>query len=261
MSGILIDLARMLRFYSRLPVPPVPGEAEPYGAPEFARIARVVPLGAAVIGLIAAVALLFAARLGFGELASAIIAVAVLVAVTGAFHEDGLADTADSLGGATPERRLEIMTDSRIGTYGTMAVVLALLLRIVLVAELTQDSIAVAAAALIASAACSRTAALWLAMQLPPARPSGSAFAAGRPEVEDFVIAGILAAVIAGLALTPTAGLFPAIMAVVASAAIAAAMTRGAERLFGGQTGDVAGATQQCAEIAFLAAVFIFTAR
>lgn len=261
MSGLLIDLARMLRFYSRIPVPRIPGEEAPYAAPDFARIARIVPIGGALIGLIGAGALLFATRLGLGELASAIVAVAVLVAITGAFHEDGLADAADGLGGTTVEQRLEIMTDSRIGTYGVMAVVLVLLLRIVLLAELTQDGMAIAAAALVASAACSRTAALWLSVRLPPARVTGAAFATGRPETEDFVIAGILAAIIAGLMLWPTTGLFPAIVALAASAAVAAAMTRSAERVLGGQTGDIAGATQQCAEIAFLAAVFIFTAR
>ena len=80
------------------------------------------PVVGAVIGLMIGMVWLGLNEL-VSPLTSATIAVMVGVMITGAFHEDGLADTADSLGGYTPERRLEIMKDSRVGTFGVLALV------------------------------------------------------------------------------------------------------------------------------------------
>jgi len=123
---VLRDLLRCLRFYSRLPVPVLASEIDPYGPPDFATMPRVAPLAGAVIGCVGALMLLAAFALGFGAWLCAAFAVAVLTLATGAFHEDGLADAADGFGGgSTPERRLEIMKDSRIGAYGGAALILA----------------------------------------------------------------------------------------------------------------------------------------
>ena len=95
------------------------------------RIAWAAPVAGAVVGLIGALVLALTALLGLPLLLRAGLATAALVAATGALHEDGLADVADGFGGgATRERKLEIMRDSRIGAYGAIALALALILRV-----------------------------------------------------------------------------------------------------------------------------------
>jgi adenosylcobinamide-GDP ribazoletransferase len=125
-----LAVARCVRFYSRLPMPAIPGEADPHAIPDF----RIEPVGLPVAAMIIALpavlvtALAFAVRLD--PVLVAALAITALVITTGAFHEDGLGDSADGLfGGHDPERRLEIMKDSRIGTFAGCALVLSLLLR------------------------------------------------------------------------------------------------------------------------------------
>ena len=106
-----------LQFLTRLPTPSLEG----FEADWIARSAPWYPVVGWIVGAISAGALLLASHLWLG-LPAAAIALAVGFVVTGGFHEDGLADTADGLGGGqTPERRLEIMKDSRIGSYGVLA--------------------------------------------------------------------------------------------------------------------------------------------
>jgi len=177
-----------------------------------------------------------------------------MTVTTGAFHEDGLADTADSFGGATRERRLAIMRDSLIGSFGASALILAFALRIGAVAGLATrlDPLAACAAIPIA-AALSRTAGLMPLVFLPPARLDGASHAVGQPTRETFWIAAALAtglAVVLGrLAGLPASGIG---LMLVLSALSGLALTRLAARHIEGQTGDIAGATQQVAEIAAL---------
>jgi adenosylcobinamide-GDP ribazoletransferase len=247
------DLLKCLRFYSRLPVPAPAWERDPYGPPDFATMPRAVPVAGAIIGAVGAAVLVAAQMLGLGTWVTAALAVASLTLVTGAFHEDGLADTADGFGGgSTPERRLEIMKDSRIGSYGGAALVLAYVLRIACLAELLARVGSLGAAtAVVLVAALSRSAGLLLMTLLPPARLTGSSYAAGQPQPDVVALAwGLCAAfgVTAGMA-TPLS--FPGILlAFLLAAGIALAMTRLSKRLIGGQTGDVGGAIQQLAEIA-----------
>src|SRR3954471_4031974 len=124
LRALYADLLRCLRFYSRLPVPAPAWEPDPYGPPDFATMPRMLPVAGAIIGAVGAAVLVGAQMLGLGAFVTAALAVASLTLVTGAFHEDGLADTADGFGGgSTPERRLEIMKDSRIGSYWRAALV------------------------------------------------------------------------------------------------------------------------------------------
>jgi adenosylcobinamide-GDP ribazoletransferase len=249
---LLGDFLRCLRFYSRLPVPVLSSDMDPYGPPDFATMPRVVPFAGAVIGCVAALVLLTASALGFGVWLCAALAVAALTLATGALHEDGLADAADGLGGgSTPERRLEIMKDSRIGSYGGAALILAYLLRIACLGEiLARLGPFGAAAALVLVAALSRTAGLVLMTLLPPARMVGSAYAAGQPEPGVVIVAWLACAALAlaaGIATPlPWLGL---LLAFLFAGAVALAMTRLSARLIGGQTGDVGGAIQQLAEI------------
>ena len=129
--GALYDLAGCLRFYSRLPVPQLPGEPDPHRSPDFTRLPRMLPLAGLILALPAALVLATAWSIGLGPFLAATLAVATLVVASGALHEDGFADVADGFGGGTtPERRLEIMKDSRIGAYGGVALMLSLALRI-----------------------------------------------------------------------------------------------------------------------------------
>src|SRR3954452_18715477 len=93
-AAVAVDLVQCLRFYSRLPVPALIWETDPHQLPDFRRMTPVVPLAGAIIGLGPALILAAALRLGLGPWLSAALSVAAITLVTGAFHEDGLADTA-----------------------------------------------------------------------------------------------------------------------------------------------------------------------
>jgi adenosylcobinamide-GDP ribazoletransferase len=249
------DLLACLRFYSRLPVPVLAFETEPYAMLDFARSVRLLPLAGAIIGSVGALVLLASAAAGLPPLACAAFALAALLLTTGAFHEDGLADSADGLGGGvTRERKLEIMKDSRIGTFGGAALVSSLLLRTILIAELLMLFGAGRAALLIIAAnAASRVAALTPHFLLPPARTDGAAWAAARPLPATLAMAGTLGGAIAlapAFAGVSLIALFVGLAAMLAGAGI---MTEIARRQIGGQTGDIAGASQQIAEIFFFA--------
>ena len=94
------SLLQALRFWSRLPLPALGFESDPHGRPDMERLAPVTPLAGALLGVLAAIVLVVATFVGLPATPSAIFAVAALVAMTGALHEDGLADVADGFGGA-----------------------------------------------------------------------------------------------------------------------------------------------------------------
>jgi adenosylcobinamide-GDP ribazoletransferase len=172
-----------------------------------------------------------------------------LVLVTGGLHEDGLADCADGLGGTTPARRLEIMRDPRVGSFGVIALALGLLARVGALGAL-QHAAAVATA-LIVAAVLSRAAIPVAMLALPNARADGLAARAGRPHA-----ARVAAAVLIALALVLV--LLPPRSAVIVTACVAAAgglLAIAAWRRLGGRTGDVLGALQQVTEIAALLAL------
>ena len=252
------DLVACLRFYTRLPVPALAFETDPFGMLDFATGIRMLPVAGALIGLTGALALWLAAWLGLPSSVAAALALAALVAITGALHEDGLADFADGLGGATRERRLEIMRDSRLGTFGGAALALSLLARAAALAALAERfGPGAAGAALIAAAAVSRTAGLLPLVLLPPARADGAGQAAATPTIEAINLAAGLATLAA--LLVPFAGLGFARMLVglLLALGVAYGVAALARRRLGGQTGDVAGAAQQASEIAFLCALLI----
>jgi adenosylcobinamide-GDP ribazoletransferase len=257
---VAVDVARAVRFYSRIPLPALPFETEPHGVPDLRALAPVLPLAGALIAVVPALVLAAALVLDFGPWLAAALSVAAMTLVTGAFHEDGLADTADGFGGGTaPERRLAIMRDPLVGSYGGSALVLAFTLRIAALATLA-DRLAPgdAALAVVIVAAVSRTAGLMPLALLPPARTDGAAYAVGPPSRAGMWAAAALAAgvaVLLGLAAgVPASGL--ALM--LALAALAGdVVTRLSQRLIGGHSGDVAGAAQQLAEILALIGLLV----
>jgi adenosylcobinamide-GDP ribazoletransferase len=260
LEAALSDVVRCLRFYSRLPTPVLPWEADPHGVPDFRTMPRMLPIAGAAIGAVGATMMAVALSLGLGPLLSAALAVATLTVVTGAFHEDGLADAADGLGGGTtPERRLEIMHDSRIGSYGGAALIIAFSLRLAAFTTMAERlSTTAVAIAIVIAASGSRVAGLLLLGLTPPARASGAAYVVGQPSVGTLATACALAVGIAGA--LGTAGGLPLggiALGLAVDVVIALAASRIALRLVGGHTGDIAGATQQIAEIGFLLALLI----
>jgi adenosylcobinamide-GDP ribazoletransferase len=258
--ALLRDFAQMLRFYSRIPVPKLPFETDAHAIPDFTTAPRMLPFAALVIGLPGAMALWLLAMLALPALVTAAIAVAIAVLASGAFHEDGLADTFDGLGGGwTPERRLEIMKDSRIGSYGGAALMLSLILRVAALAALLDKTSALGAAlAMLAAAPLSRVIGLTPVTLLPPARAGGFSSAVGRPTAGTYGLALTLAlgaaagcAALAGLPLQGVA------LGACLGLALALALTGWAKRAIKGQTGDIAGACQQTGEIALYVGTLI----
>ncbi len=255
LSELAADLVACLRFYSRLPIPPLGFESNPHGAEISARV-KMLPLAGALIGSLAALVLLLVAELGLSPQIAAIFAIFTLIVVTGAFHEDGLADFADSTGGATPEQRLTIMKDSRIGTFGTLALLASVLLRIFSVAILARHNIALAGLILIATGAVSRTLGLLPLVLLPPARTEGAGFSA-RSDQPPLRMAALLTFIISFLPLLAGASPWRVLSGLLVSAAAAYGITALARRQLGGQTGDVAGAAALSGELAALAGLVI----
>lgn len=237
------DAALAVGFLTILPVPPVDPGADGVG-----RAAGWFPLvGAAVGALAGGVRALLEPALG--ALPATVLAAGVLVAVTGALHQDGLADTADGLGarGGGPERRLAAMRDSAIGAYGVLALIGWALL---LVTTLAGLSTAHAAVALVTAAALGRWAALLHAVSAPPARADGlgAGFAVGRRRLGfATVLAGALTLILCGIA--------PGLAALAAGAATPALMTLFARRTLGGRTGDTLGASTALTELAVCVAL------
>ncbi len=241
---MLNDLKIATVFLTRLPVR-VEG---PLAMRDLAGAVHLFPLVGALVGLIGAAAFGLGQGLGLPPVPCAVLALAATALATGALHEDGLADTADGLGaGADRARALEIMRDSRIGSFGAVALVLTLLARLSALAAMGGQP-ALVAGALVAAGAASR-AAMPVVMHLQPsARASGLAAEAGKPEPAR-VAAAVLVALAASFLLLPTPVAAAAVLGAAAVAAVAAAALG---RRFGGCTGDTLGAVQQLAEVAFL---------
>jgi adenosylcobinamide-GDP ribazoletransferase len=200
-----------------------------------------------LVGLAGAFAYKVASRLGLPPNLAALLALAATALVTGALHEDGLADTADGLGGGrTRERKLEIMRDSRIGTYGVCALVLSFGLRWSALATIADPSLV--AFALLSTHAAARAGVPAFMLLVPPARPDGLSASAGSPPGRSAAIAFALGTLALALALGPGKALIGLILLTLAGLLLA----RLAIRQIGGQTGDVLGAFEQIGEILIL---------
>lgn len=242
MGGITTDLRTGLAFCTRLPVT----------APEGARLtdaAWTFPVAGAVVGLIGGAVFVACAALDLPAFVSATLAIAATALATGALHEDGLADTADGFGGAcSAERAVEIMRDSRIGTYGVIALIVTFLLRIGALASLASAGAALPALALIAAHAGARGALPVFMRAVPRAREDGLSAAAGRPS--EGAAAG---AVAIGLVVTLLClGLGVTALSALLIAVALALLARMAIRKIGGQTGDVLGTAEQTGEVLIL---------
>jgi len=226
-------LLSALALLTRLPVP----DHRPAGA----EAAWAWPLVGGLLGALAAMLASALLALGIppGPVAAAVLA--LLALLTGALHEDGLSDTADGLlGGRSRERRLEIMKDSRIGSFGALALVLVMLASWSALETLIAEGRLWGP--LVAAAALSRAPMVVVMATLPPARPGGLSAGTGRPSPAVSGAAVGVALVLAVLTLGPAA-LAPVLAATLLPALLALA----AQRMIGGQTGDILGACQQLA--------------
>ena len=207
------------------------------------------PLVGAGIGAVAGFVFLTAQLIGLGDWLPALLAMLAGLLLTGAIHEDGLADAADGLlGGHDRDSKLAIMRDSRHGTYGVLAIVLSVGLRAGALAQIGEALHA--GLALIAAHAASR-AMLPAAMSiLTSARDDGLAASAGRPRPAAAIAAAVIAVGIGLAALGPLRGAVALGCSAVAVFAVAAL----ARLQIGGYTGDVLGALQQIAETVMLLA-------
>lgn len=243
-TGIIGDTIRSLSFLSRLPLPH--GKSDGTGD-SLRRSLRAFPLAGAVLGLIAGIALIAANSAHLPAIVSSLIAVGVLAAMTGALHEDGLGDTADGFFGASNvERRLEIMKDSRIGTFAALTLIIWTGLKVALLVTIIERAgPGYAALALIGSEAASRSAILTLWYGLPSARPGGLADNLGSPSWETVVCATALGFLILMLTILPIGGFVALLKVLIFTVLLLMGFARLCMVKIGGQTGDTLGAAQQ----------------
>lgn len=252
--GLLADMVMALRFFSRLPT----GHSA-HARPDLNRIAMVLPLAGLVIGIGPAALLWALVAGGFPPLLAALMAAAAFAIVTGAMSEDAAADAADGLfGGNTPERRLEILKDSRHGTYGVLAIVFIIGIKAAALSAIAARDPLAAACLWLAATVLARSGSLYLPLHLAPARASGAAASAGKVCWNGFAT-GIVLATLAALALAvPFAGFTGIALSLLLALLVVIGWTWICERLVGGQTGDLTGALQALLEIAILAVLMRF---
>lgn len=235
-----LDIAVALVLLTRLPVPALPDHA----FQRQARAAWAFPLIGGIVALIAGGLGYGVLMLGLPAAAAAGIVLAVQIILTGAMHEDGLADSVDGLwGGFDRARRLEIMKDSAIGTYGVLALILSVGLRWVALTALIPLGIG----AVLVAAILSRAVLPTVMTSLPLARTTGLSHSVGAPDRRA-----------SALALGIGVGLATALMgsAIILPMIVAFAAVFGLSRIalakIGGQTGDILGASQQITELVVL---------
>ncbi|MEO1080364.1 MAG: adenosylcobinamide-GDP ribazoletransferase [Pseudomonadota bacterium] len=245
MNRELVSLALALQFLTRLPI----NVGRHYSPELFARSVRFYPLAGAFIGALGAVLYTLSAALLPHEIA-VLCAVVGLLMVTGAFHEDGLADSFDGLGGGLDRTaKLRIMRDSRLGTYGTLAVVSTMAMRTAVLMALPPS---VVPWALILAQSISRLSSVIVIASSTYVRDEGT----GKPVAQTMDGAALVFALSSGgaLVLAASAVLDPAqlCMALLGLAVGHAVLRRWIENQIGGYTGDTLGAIQQISELGFL---------
>ncbi len=230
-----------VQFLTRLPLPQDLG----FSPTRLGAARRYFPLVGAAVGGLGALAYGAAALVQLPQVIAALLATAATILVTGAFHEDGLADTFDGLGAFNREKMLEIMQDSRIGIFGAVGLGMTLALKVAALASLP---IALAMACLVVGHGLSRLSNVVVAATSPYIRTSG----AGSLLVGRLSWGGTSLAAATGLgclAVVSTISV-PHALAGLAGLALGHLAMRGLyEKRLGGHTGDTQGAVQQWSEL------------
>ncbi|MFC5385611.1 adenosylcobinamide-GDP ribazoletransferase [Aquamicrobium segne] len=237
----LRDILLCVAFFTRLPLPHLD-----FSNRTLAQAIWAAPIAGLLVALLAFISFALGAALGLPPGPATALALAAAMLTTGCLHEDGLSDVADGFGGgSTVERKLDIMRDSRIGSYGTAAFMMSMLLRWSALAAIAAPMQVFSA--LIAAHCASRALPGALMYFLPPARSDGLSAGAGTVARSS----ALIGAAIGSLSLL-VLGLGPAIITLIVLALVFAGFSLLCRAQIGGQTGDCAGALQQLAEIAIL---------
>jgi adenosylcobinamide-GDP ribazoletransferase len=242
-KSLIADMRIAISLSTRIPV----GSATPAAEGDIARASWALPVAGILVGLVGTIVYWLATRAHLQPEPAAMLALAATILITGAMHEDGLADAADGFGGGkTREQQLEIMRDSRIGSFGACALIASIVLRWSALAAIA-DRRQVAIALVVAHAAARAPLPLLMRL-LPPARTDGLSVSAGQPPPQSVVIAIVLGVVclLFGLGGSGT-------MIVLLTLAVAVLLILWlAKKQIGGQTGDVLGALEQVCEAAVI---------
>jgi len=235
---LLTELAAAFILLTRVKLPWVTSADVP-----ITRYVWAFPLVGAAVGALGAAVYAVSAVAGSPPIVSAIWSLAAIILLTGALHEDGLADTVDGFGGGrTRERKLEIMRDSRIGSFGAIALVLSLTARAMAIGALIQPVRVLIA--LTTAGALARAAIIVLLLTLAPARTDG--LAAGLSgSLRARSVVGLGMACLLALLLLPCGAALRALAGAVVAALFVTWLAR---RQIGGYTGDVLGASSVFAE-------------
>jgi adenosylcobinamide-GDP ribazoletransferase len=241
------DLVSAFMLLTRLPI----ARFARFGAPpDLARCVWAFPVVGLVVNGMGGLVYWLAQRVGMPPLLAAAWTLSATTIVTGALHEDGLADTADGLGGgSTPAQKMDIMRDSRIGSYGALALLLSVVMRAGAIAAL--DRPIIVAKAMILAGMLGRSGILLLLFLLPPARNDGMGAAMGKPRAKS-VWLGLGLTVAAAFLLLPV---LPATEAVVFGFCSSLVLAKLAHMQIGGHTGDLLGASEVITECVVLTVV------
>ncbi len=238
---------RWLEFYSavillsRIPLPVMLADAQNIAQ---GRAVWAYPLVGAFIGAVSAAVFMLAGAIGLPVTLAVVFALGAGVLLSGALHEDGLADFADAMGGRSAEDKLRIMRDSNLGVYGAIALMFSFAARGGALIALGDA----APLALVVAHALARGALAVPLRQFAPARSDGITSQAGAVSLVRVFAALVIAAAIGAAVFSPPIAQMALIGAIIAAAGIAYI----AKRQFGGLTGDVLGAAEQSAEVAVL---------
>ena len=241
MPPLVYETVAWLRFYSRLPVPQLPGETDAGAAPDPARTAYAAPIAAALIGAAGGLAVVIAAALGATDFVAAALCVLALMIVTGGQAESALAAAAD--------RR----TTPQIVAYGIIAVALVIMLRAGAIDALLIYGVWKAAFTIVGAFAVSRAAALAFSLMRPA--PESAASATGGNALQWLAIVGLAIGITAVL---PFHGLGAAIAGIAAAAGAVALVSAFLPRNAGAADREFTAVAELLSEIAFLIAVLAF---
>jgi adenosylcobinamide-GDP ribazoletransferase len=230
-----------IQYFTRVPVPDWVG----HNAAQLNAAARYFPLVGVAVGGVGALTL-FTLSHALPLWTAVVISTVITLLLTGAFHEDGLADTFDGLGAmANRERALEIMKDSRLGSFGVLALTMVLLLKVSALAEMPVET---AALGLIAGHAVSRWCAVIVIWRMQYVRDDESSKA--KPLVHELSLVSLTVASLSGLLPLALIG-EPAIVGIACAIGALLIVSRWFYRRLRGYTGDALGATQQITEVVF----------
>ncbi len=215
----------------------------PNTPPNLNRCLWVYPVVGVVVSLIGAIIYLGTQALDIPQMTSILLSLSAMIITTGAFHEDGLADTMDGFGGgASPEKKLEIMRDSRIGTYGGLALIISIGLKVTGLSALSAGNVV---SALLVGATVSRLMIIFTLMMLPPARKKSLSVEAGKPSTKSVIVASTITILVC-LTLQDIITIIYVLSAAIVSTAM---FCRLSYKQVGGYSGDILGSTQQISEI------------